>query len=227
MYLASGDIAGPQPPADDPFAISVGGTSLGLGKAGQRLFETGWSDGFSVIFNGHWQLHFEDSAASGGPSLLWPQPAYQRGVVPASMSSVAGGRGRGPVRSAPDISADADAFTGYKLGLLRFGKRGKTSFFQEVIGGTSLAAPLVAGLVADAQHGQRTPFGFADPALYKLAGTSALFDPLPLTSRSPLSWRALLCPASQCGEDRLIYLDDMSHNMGGYTGQVTGADTTT
>ena len=31
-------------PASDPYALSVGGTSLGLGQAKQRLFETGWSN---------------------------------------------------------------------------------------------------------------------------------------------------------------------------------------
>jgi len=38
-------------------------------------------------------------------------------------------------------------------------------------GGTSLAAPLVAGLVADARQGQAKPFGFINPVLNAIIGT--------------------------------------------------------
>ena len=48
MYFASGDRSGVETP-DDPFAILVGGTSLGIGRHGQRLFETGWSTGLAVL----------------------------------------------------------------------------------------------------------------------------------------------------------------------------------
>jgi hypothetical protein len=47
----------------------------------------------------------------------------------------------------------------------------------------------VAGTVTAAQQGQPAPFGLTDPAIYQLAGTSALFDPLPVTSRSPVGFR--------------------------------------
>jgi subtilase family serine protease len=221
MYFSSGDISGPQAPANDPFAIAVGGTSLGIGRNGQRLFETGWSSGESIIFHGRWHLHVENSAAGGGPSLIWRQPFYQRGVVPKALSTAPGNRGGGPVRSVPDISADADPFTGFALGLLSFPKHGPPTFSESSIGGTSLAAPLVAGMVADAQQGQREPFGFTDPALYKLAGTAALTDPKPLTSHSPRHWRVLVCPVSLCGQTLLIRSDDQSLSMVGYAGQVT------
>ncbi len=71
MYFASGDSSGVETP-DDPFTILVGGTSLGIGSHGQRLFETGWSSGRSEIQNGTWVLEGEDGASSGGPSLIWP-----------------------------------------------------------------------------------------------------------------------------------------------------------
>ena len=86
MYFASGDSSGVETP-DDPFSILVGGTSLGIGSHGQRLFETGWSTGRSEIQNGKWVLTREDGASSGGPSLIWPQPAYQHGVVPRAQAS--------------------------------------------------------------------------------------------------------------------------------------------
>ena len=53
MYFASGDSSGVETP-DDPFTILVGGTSLGIGKNNQRLFETGWSSGLSGLGNGKW-----------------------------------------------------------------------------------------------------------------------------------------------------------------------------
>lgn len=223
-YFSSGDISGPQAPADDPFAIAVGGTALGIGKTGRRLFETGWSDGISVLANHHWHLHLESGAAGGGQSLLWRQPAYQRGVVPAALSTVAGNRGHGPVRSVPDISAVADPFTGLAVGLLAFGAHGKVTFSETDVGGTSLAAPLVAGMVLDAQQGQARPFGFTDPALYQLArtraGSRAFTDPLPLTGRSPVRWRAVVCPADTCGLVSLLRLDDQGPLLG-TAGQVT------
>jgi subtilase family serine protease len=37
-----------------------------------------------------------------------------------------------------------------------------------------MAAPLIAGIAAAAQQGRARPFGFLDPLLYQLAGTTAL-----------------------------------------------------
>jgi subtilase family serine protease len=223
MYFSSGDISGPQEPAIDPLAIAVGGTTLGIGKTGHRQFETGWSDGESIEFHGKWRLHVEVGAAGGGPSLLWKQPDYQQGVVPPALSTVAGDRGNGPVRSAPDISADADLFTGFALGELTFGAHGKARFGESAIGGTSLAAPLVAGMVIDAQQGQPKSFGFTNPAFYKLIGTSAFLDPLPLTHASPVIRRAIVCPAAACGVNTLIATDGQGPHTPffAYAGQVT------
>jgi subtilase family serine protease len=90
------------------------------------------------------------------------------------------------VRSAPDISADADPYTGMAVGLLTFPKGGGSPTYGETdVGGTSLAAPVVAGLVTAAQQGQAVPFGFLNPVLYKLHATDAYYGTLPLTSHSP------------------------------------------
>jgi len=70
----------------------------------------------------------------------------------------------GPVRSIPDISADADLFTGLAVGLLNFHKSGPPTFTERPVGGTSLSSPLIAGMIADAQQGQRAPSGFTNPA---------------------------------------------------------------
>ncbi len=221
MYFSSGDGSGVETPSSDPFAIAVGGTTLGISKAGGRLFETGWSTGESVLSGNSWTFEGEQAAAGGGPSLLNSQPAYQRGVVPAALSKAPGSRG-GAVRSAPDISADADPFTGFAVGLLNFDSSGNpTSFFLTDIGGTSESSPLVAGIVTAAEQGQAGSFGLINPALYKLSGSAALFDPLPLTGSSNPLFRGTTCPASVCGATVLTTFDDQSSSMLGYTGQVT------
>lgn len=220
MYFSSGDGSGVLSPASDPDAIAVGGTTLGIGKTGDRLFETGWSDGQSVVRDGRWRLVEEEGAAGGGPSVIYGEPTYQVGVVPKSY---------GDHRIDPDISADADPFTGMALGQLSF-KSGSHRYYQIPIGGTSESAPLVAGMVASAQEGEATAFGFVNPAIYSLAGTPAFFDSLPLTSASPSSYRAVECDrvifAELCGKPAvptLMTFDDQSPSMAGYTGQVTAA----
>ena len=165
----------------------------------------------------------EDGASGGGPSVHWAQPRYQKGVVPASL---------GTTRSAPDLAADADPFTGINVGMLKFGS-GKPTFFQESIGGTSESSPLVAGMVIAAQQGQKIPFGFINPAIYQLNGTKAFFDTLPLTASSPPLYRGIecdllvfvnICLGPNTPTHRIPSLttnDDQSPTMKGYTGQVT------
>ncbi|HEY3952362.1 MAG TPA: protease pro-enzyme activation domain-containing protein [Streptosporangiaceae bacterium] len=220
MYFASGDSSGVETP-DDPFSILVGGTSLGIGQHNQRLFETGWSSGFSAISNGHWVLGGEDGATSGGPSLIWAQPAFQRGVVPRALARLAPGSRLGLARSEPDIAADADLYTGFATGLLKHPK-GKPPVFSEIpVGGTSMASPLVAGMVADAQQGQPVPFGFTNPVLYRLNGTKALRDILPSTASTQGRYRGVVCNVAFCRHPALITFDDQNRSMAGYTGQVT------
>jgi subtilase family serine protease len=219
MYFASGDSSGVETP-DDPFSILVGGTSLGIGKNDQRLFETGWSSGFSALKNGGWGPPVENGATSGGPSLIWAQPAYQIGVVPKALATAPGNR-PGLVRSEPDLAADADLFTGFATGVLNFPKGKPPKFAELTVGGTSMASPLVAGIVADAQQGQQAAFGFTDPVLYKLNGTSALHDILPSTSSTPGEFRGEVCNVAFCGDLSLVTFDDQNPNMSGYTGQVT------
>jgi subtilase family serine protease len=221
MYFSAGDGSGVLAPSSDPYAIAVGGTTVALGKAGNRLFETGWSDGFSLVQNGKWVLQGETSASGGGPSLLWKEPAYQKHVVPAAMTSAAGNRSAGAARSVPDISADADPFTGLDTGMLTFPASGPPTYSETEYGGTSLAAPLVAGIVTAAQQRQHRSFGFINPAIYKLAGSRALYAPLPLTSHSPALYRGVVCSVADCGILALIISDDQSTSMPGYTGQVT------
>jgi subtilase family serine protease len=221
MYFSAGDGSGVLEPSIDPYAIAVGGTTLGIGKTGNRLFETGWSTGISQLKNNAWVFRGENGASGGGSSVYWSQAAYQKGVVPTSM---------GTTRSAPDIAADADPFTGINVGLLKFSGN-KPTFFEESIGGTSESSPLVAGMVTAAQQGQAVPFGFINPVIYKLNGTSAFYDTLPLTSHSPALYRGVECDLFEffniCLGPKanripsLTTFDDQNPHMKDYTGQVT------
>lgn len=223
MYFSAGDGSGVLEPSADPFAIAVGGTTLGIGPAGGRLFETGWSTGISQLKDNAWKFAGEDGASGGGPSVHWPQPFYQKGVVPTSL---------GTSRSAPDIAADADPFTGIDVGQLHF-SGGHATFSQESIGGTSESSPLVAGMVIAAQQGQPVPFGFINPVIYRLNRTSAFYDTLPLTASSPALYRGVECdlleffniclgPKTTTGRiPSLTTFDDQNPSMKGYTGQVT------
>ncbi len=219
MYFSSGDGSGVETPSSDPDAIAVGGTTLGIGATGNRLFETGWSTEASVLSDNQWLNFGEQGAAGGGPSLLWAQPRYQKGKVPRSLSVAPGNRG-GLVRSVPDISADADPYTGMAVGILNITTK-KTTYVQETYGGTSVASPLVAGMVTAAQQGHKSAFGDIDPILYRLLGTAAVNDTLPLTSASPVLYRAIVCDQYTCGLELAAEFDVQSYSMLGYTGQVT------
>jgi subtilase family serine protease len=89
------------------------------------------------------------------------------------------------------------------------------------VGGTSLAAPLVAGMVTAAQPGQSRPFGFINPALYSLAGSAAVHDAVPLSSHSRVAYQGVACSAALCGLLLVTQFDDQSQAMAGYNGQVT------
>jgi subtilase family serine protease len=219
MYFSSGDGSGVETPSSDPNAIAVGGTTLGIGASGNRLFETGWSTEFSLFFDKRWLNLGEQGAAGGGPSLLWAQPAYQTGKVPPSLSVAPGNRG-GLVRSVPDVSADADPYTGMAVGILNITSK-KTTYVTETYGGTSVASPLVAGMVTAAQQGQSSAFGDVDPVLYRLIGTGAVNDTLPLTKASPALYHGVVCDQYTCGIELATEFDIQSYNMIGYTGQVT------
>ncbi len=186
MYFASGDTPGLTVTDSDPYATAVGGTTLGIGAKNNRVFETGWSDDYATLDAGTWTDTGIGEGAGGGTSGVWGQPAYQKGVVPASMSRVRVGTRIAAGRTVPDIAADGDPDSGLLTGYIASGTDAHPGPYQtEPNAGTSLATPLVAGLVADAQQGQKSAFGFINPLLYRLAGTPALRDILPVTASMP------------------------------------------
>jgi subtilase family serine protease len=176
-------------PASSPYATAVGGTSLEVGQSGQRLGEFGWStarsflcndtlvseDGCTAAQEGQW-LPIDlalDGGSGGGTSVVYPQPFYQQGVVPNSLSEV---NGNTPMRVVPDISMDGDPGTGMLVGQTQQFPEG-VSFDVYRIGGTSVSSPLFAGVVARADQARGASVGFVNPALYGLSGkASALLD---------------------------------------------------
>ncbi|WP_353942201.1 S53 family peptidase [Streptomyces sp. HUAS MG91] len=164
-------------PANSAWVTAVGGTSLAVGKHEKYQFETGWGtlkanlsdDGKSWTgFPGAYT-----SGAGGGTSKTVAQPFYQKGVVPKSLSSANGGNNR----VVPDISAVADPNTGFLVGQTQTLPDGSLGYDEYRIGGTSLAAPVIAGVQALAQQtrGGRA-IGFANPAIYDHYGSKIYHD---------------------------------------------------
>jgi subtilase family serine protease len=161
-------------PADLPYVTGVGGTSVGIDKHGNRSFEYGWQNAYySLSADGKsWVDETYSSGGGGGTSVLFKQPFYQRGVVPDSISKYFGST---RMRTVPDISMPGDPNTGLRVGQTQTFPDG-TYYDEYRIGGTSLASPLLAGLQAVASQKAHHPVGFANPAYYKEAGTSAIKD---------------------------------------------------
>jgi subtilase family serine protease len=226
MYFSSGDTTGLTVTDSDPYAVAVGGTTLGIGAKNNRVFETGWSDDSGSLDSGKW-TDLGISGDGGGTSLVYGQPAYQKGVVPASMSRVRVGKRVATNRAVPDIAADGDLDSGMLTGYIASGTNAHPGPYHTVVNaGTSLASPLVAGLVADAQQGRKSAFGFINPLLYRLAGTRAFHDILPVTASMPQQDRDAYQPGSG-GAGPVVDVFDSQERA--YTQQVTakGYDTMT
>ena len=190
-FTVTGVVA-PTYPASSPWATGVGGSTLKIDSTGQRFGELGWSTARSFLCNttymslggctdaqlGTWlpiSLGL-DGGSGGGTSYVYPQPSYQAGVVPTSLSEL---RGPGPMRVEPDISMDADPATGMLVGETQTFPNG-VYYDQYRIGGTSLSSPLLAGVIARADGTAGHALGFLNPALYALYGNSGgLNDILP------------------------------------------------
>ena len=74
------------------------------------------------------------------------------------------------MRVIPDISMDADPSTGFLIGLHQTFPNGVAKYSQTRYGGTSLASPLLAGVIADVDQAAGAAVGFINPAIYALHG---------------------------------------------------------
>jgi subtilase family serine protease len=128
-------------PSSDPLVTSVGGTQLTLNDAGTRLApDMVWNDGYG--------------AGGGGLSADFGRPAYQN-----SVASVVGSH-----RGTPDISMSA-AVNGAAVFYFSFDP---TAVGYHLVGGTSEATPIFAGVVADAASAAHHRLGLINPALYAI-----------------------------------------------------------
>jgi kumamolisin len=133
-------------PASDPYATSVGGTTLFVNSSGAYTGEAAWG------------APFEGDGSGGGISDLWQRPSWQTG--PGTTNSYSDGG-----REVPDVSSVGDPNTGWDVYVV-----GSWS----VVAGTSAAAPLWAGLTALAdqklsEHGLPA-VGFANLPIYAFGG---------------------------------------------------------
>jgi subtilase family serine protease len=132
-------------PASDPLVTAVGGTQLHLTQAGKRTApDNVWND--TALLD-------EPAAASGGVSSVFARPSYQ-----SSVSSVVGSW-----RGVPDVALSA-AVDGAAI-IYEGG--------YQIVGGTSEASPLFAGIVAIADQVAGHDLGDLNPALYTLGSGAA------------------------------------------------------
>jgi subtilase family serine protease len=167
-------------PTSDPLVTAVGGTSLAIGSRDNYLFETSWGTMLDPLAKNyrHWKFplpggypYYWDGGSGGGTSTIYRQPAYQAGVVPASLSHRLpdGEHSPAPMREVPDVSAYADPATGMLVGETVSKPHGHGyEFALSRIGGTSVSCPTFAGIEADAQQAFGRVIGFANPLIYLL-----------------------------------------------------------
>ncbi|MFD5079358.1 protease pro-enzyme activation domain-containing protein [Streptomyces sp. NPDC058371] len=165
-------------PANSAWVTAVGGTSLAVGKNDKYQFETGWgTEKASLSADGKSWTDFPGaytSGAGGGTSKTVAEPFYQKGVVPDALATANSAAGN---RVVPDIAAIADPNTGFKVGQTQTFPDGSQKYDEYRIGGTSLAAPVIAGVQALAQEARGgKPIGFANPSIYAKYGSKVYHD---------------------------------------------------
>lgn len=179
LYYSSGDSGdespnglAPQPDyeASSPWVTAVGGTSTGIDGNGNVVAEAGWGSNVDKVVVQGSKLAYGSplpgafaGGAGGGRSTVFAEPDYQQGIVPASLAA--------GHRVSPDIAADADPYTGMRMGITPSTHDGTAPagpYTEETYGGTSLASPLVAAQMALVQQLTHVTVGFANPALYAL-----------------------------------------------------------
>ncbi len=142
-------------PASDPLVTAVGGTEGDPYPGGLSGCSAGTCTG---VYGGEqvWNESSFHFATGGAPSLFFPVPSYQSGLGLK-------------MRTTPDVAYNA-ALNGGGL-VANSGVTGTDSFF--LIGGTSAGPPQWAAIFALANQAAGRSLGFLNPALYKVAKSSA------------------------------------------------------
>jgi subtilase family serine protease len=138
-------------PASDPLVTGVGGTQLHLNENGIAYAPPNvWND--TALFG-------SPAAGSGGLSSIFSRPSYQN-----SVASVVGDR-----RGVPDISASAAVDGGANIYISAINHpEGLVGPGWYVVGGTSEASPLTAGIISLADQFAGHGLGLINPALYEM-----------------------------------------------------------
>ena len=170
ITVSSGDYGyGTLYPAVSPYVTSVGGTTL-------------WMKGKSRTEEKVWSQDAQDGTGSGCSSQLEAQPAWQSAY--ASSSGCA-------YRIDNDVAADADPRTGPAVyDSYPPSGEGLPKGWQQ-LGGTSVSAPIIAGVYALASPGGKPATG-SHPAQFLYLATSGLRD---ITLGSNRNCGTLLCTA--------------------------------
>ena len=189
-------LSAPSYPASSPFVTAVGGKSLQIGANGQRIGDLGWTTGRSWKCTKNavnllpgctssnvntWLPASYDGGSGGYTSYNYNEPYYQAPVVPSALATR---NFTSPARVIPDISLDADPSTGFLIGLTETFPNGTAAYNQPRYGGTSLASPLLAEMIADIDGASlaagRPEVGFINPAIYRLpTKPGAIYDVVP------------------------------------------------
>ncbi|OIV37710.1 hypothetical protein BIV57_09005 [Mangrovactinospora gilvigrisea] len=168
-------------PASDPLVTGVGGTDLctdpNAAAGAGRVVDS--ADQPAVCGANAGQGEVAWTGSGGGYSHLFGAPAYQTGTLPAGSTAV------GAQRGVPDVALQASPSTGALIyvSLPPDGQSGlkcgsapcSTGWYD--IGGTSLACPQWAALVAlaDQLNGGKG-LGLINPALYRLSSNAATYQ---------------------------------------------------
>jgi subtilase family serine protease len=198
-----------QDPSAQPWVTSVGGTSLESFNPGTNPHPA-YPQGIETVWNtdnlcssqpagpsndnqgGYFwctRAVSQAGAGGGGPSQWWGRPFYQRGPGVSSQYSTYGNGSTqcalasagAPCRETPDISADADIFTGpadYCHGPANtnswcnslLASQPDPGWFE--VGGTSLSTPMWASITADRDSYTGSRTGNINPLLYLLFNTA-------------------------------------------------------
>jgi subtilase family serine protease len=142
-------------PASSPWVTSVGGTNFTLNASNQISAQQVWNDGTDAPGWG----------GGGGYSAVFKRPSYQNGVVTQN------------ARATPDVSMLADTPPGYAIYCTATDCLQGGGLPWQGVGGTSAAAPLLAGgaaLVDQDLHAKGKAFlGFVNPLLYAIGKSSS------------------------------------------------------
>ncbi|MDN4641111.1 S53 family peptidase [Agreia sp. PsM10] len=154
-------------PASSPYVTAVGGASIGLGADNTVAVEAGWEVQTRFARNGAIIPPGFIYGAGGGESAYYDRPSWQRDTLAQP----------GSKRLLPDVSSLADPNTGF---IVNAPSNGVVS--EDAHGGTSLATPMVASMVAIAKVSNGSHVGLATPSLYALTGSSAITDVQPASA---------------------------------------------